>query len=157
MGNELRGDDGFGCLLIDNLKKHFTNSYLKKKNIVLINGSFAPENFIGLIIKENPSHILIVDAVLLNEQSKIKKNINNKLSGTILNINKDEISKYNSSTHSMSLSFLIKYLSNNITFKTFILGVEVEFMELGTDLTDNVENSLNKLQSIIIKTLDNLK
>jgi hydrogenase 3 maturation protease len=123
----------------------------------LINGSFAPENFIGLIIKENPSHILIVDAVLLNEQSKIKKNINNKLSGTILNINKDEISKYNSSTHSMSLSFLIKYLSNNITFKTFILGVEVEFMELGTDLTDNVENSLNKLQSIIIKTLDNLK
>lgn len=123
----------------------------------MINGSFAPENFIGLIIKENPSHILIVDAVLLNEQSKIKKNINNKLSGTILNINKDEISKYNSSTHSMSLSFLIKYLSNNITFKTFILGVEVEFMELGTDLTDNVENSLNKLQSIIIKTLDNLK
>jgi Ni,Fe-hydrogenase maturation factor len=57
----------------------------------------------------------------------------------------------------MSLSFLIKYLSNNITFKTFILGIEIEFMELGTDLTDNVENSLNKLQSILIKTLNNLK
>jgi hydrogenase 3 maturation protease len=123
----------------------------------LINGSFAPENFIGLIIKENPSHILIVDAVLLNEQSKINKDTNNKPSGKILNINRDEISNYNSSTHSMSLSFLIKYLNNNITFKTFILGVEIESMELGDNLTDNIENSLNKLQNILIKTLNSLK
>lgn len=159
IGNELVGDDGFGSLLIDNLKERFFNSYLKKHNIVLINGGSAPENFTGEIIKENPSHILIVDAFLINEQSGINKaqKIKNKVSGSILNINEDEISKYNFSTHSISLNFLIKYLRNNIDLKVFILGAEAKSMNLGDNLTEDVENSLNELQNILIRTLKNIE
>ncbi|MDR2829912.1 MAG: hydrogenase 3 maturation endopeptidase HyCI [Methanobrevibacter sp.] len=162
IGNELVGDDGFGSLLIDNLKKEFSNSYLKKHSVILINSGSVPENFTGEIIKENPSHILIVDAFIRNEQSRIAEinnaqKIKNKVSGSILNIDENEMSKYNFSTHSMSLSFLIKYLRDNIDFKVFILGSEAKSMNLGDNLTENIGNSLNQLQNILIKTLKNME
>ncbi|MDR2623732.1 MAG: hydrogenase maturation protease [Methanobrevibacter sp.] len=156
MGNEFRGDDGFGSLLIKNLKNHFSNDHLKKRNVILVNGSSAPENFTGQIIKENPTHILIVDALLTNKQSRSEINNTQKIKtkGKILNINEDEIFRYNSSTHSTSLSFLIKYLSTNIDFKVFILGVEVKSMNLGEYLTEETKNNLDELQNILIKVLE---
>jgi hydrogenase 3 maturation protease len=139
IGNELRGDDGLGSLLIDNLNANITEDYLKKKDIILINGGSAPENFTGLIIKENPSHILIIDAILTDKEP-----------GTILSIDSNEIAKYNFSTHSMSLNFLIKYLYNEIDFEVFILGVVVESMNLGDDLSKSAKDSLKKIQNNLI-------
>jgi hydrogenase 3 maturation protease len=142
--------------LIKNLKNHFSNDHLKKRNVILVNGSSAPENFTGQIIKENPTHILIVDALLTNKQSRSEINNTQKIKtkGKILNINEDEIFRYNSSTHSTSLSFLIKYLSTNIDFKVFILGVEVKSMNLGEYLTEETKNNLDELQNILIKVLE---
>lgn len=142
--------------MIKNLKNHFSNDHLKKRNVILVNGSSAPENFTGQIIKENPTHILIVDALLTNKQSRSEINNTQKIKtkGKILNINEDEIFRYNSSTHSTSLSFLIKYLSTNIDFKVFILGVEVKSMNLGEYLTEETKNNLDELQNILIKVLE---
>jgi hydrogenase 3 maturation protease len=116
-----------------------TNEYLKKKNIILINAGSVPENFTGLIIKENPSHILIIDAVLTDQEP-----------GTMLNIDNNEIAKYNFSTHSMSLNFLIKYLRSEIDFEVFIIGFAVESMNLGDNLSNLAKDSLKKLQSNLI-------
>ncbi|GAA5819818.1 MAG: conserved hypothetical protein partial [Methanobrevibacter sp. CfCl-M3] len=119
--------------------------------MILINGSSVPENFTGLIIQEHPSHILIVDAVLLND-NKTK----NEFSGKILNLDEDEIAKYGFSTHSISLNFLIEYLRTHIDFKVFILGVEVESMNFGMELTENMENSLFELQNNLIEILEKI-
>jgi hydrogenase 3 maturation protease len=135
IGQELKGDDGFGSLLIDKLSINMTKQYLKKKNILLINGGSVPENFTGTIIRENPSHILIIDAVLTDEEP-----------GTLLSIDSNEIAKYNFSTHSMSLNFLIKYLYSEIDFKVFIIGFVAETMNLGDGLSKSAKNRLKKLQ-----------
>jgi len=111
-------------------------------NIILIDGGSAPENFTGLIKKENPSHILMIDAALMDSEP-----------GTIKSVKKDEIANINTSTHSMSLSFLIKYLENDIDFKFLFIGIEPLAMNLGEELSEKILKSVNFLENTIVSSL----
>jgi len=70
--------------------------------------------------------------------------------GTIKSLKKDEIANINTSTHSMSLSFLIKYLENDIDFKFLFIGIEPLAMNLGENLSEKVLNSVNSLENTIV-------
>ena len=138
MGNELREDDSLGPFII----KELENDVSDCDNIVLINGGSAPENFTGLIKKENPSHIMIIDAAFMDSEP-----------GTIKFINKNHIANVNASTHSMSLSFLIKYLEKDISFKFLFVGIEPLNMDFGENLSEKVLNSAKSLKNAIISAL----
>ena len=138
VGNELRGDDSLGPFIINELEKDINDC----ENIILINGGSAPENFTGLIKKENPSHIMIIDAALMDSKP-----------GTIKFINKEHIANINASTHSMSLSFLVKYLEKDIDFKFLFVGIEPLTMDLGEDLSEEVLNSVESLKNAILFVL----
>ena len=71
----------------------------KLNNTFFINGGSVPENFTGLIKKINPSHIILIDATLMNREA-----------GEINIVDKENIVDISISTHSMSLAYLIKYL-----------------------------------------------
>jgi len=73
--------------------------------------------------------------------------------GTIKSVKKDEIANINASTHSMSLSFLIKYLENDIDFKFLFVGIEPLSMDLGENLSKKVLNSIESLKNMIISAL----
>jgi hydrogenase 3 maturation protease len=143
IGNELREDDALGSLIIQNLINDFTNEYFQKRNILLIDGGSAPENFTGLIKKENPSHLIIIDAVLMNQEP-----------GTIKIINKDKISNFSISTHSMSLLSFIKYLELKINFKVILLGIQPKSLNLSQSLSPTVEKSIKKLQKNLISLIN---
>ena len=55
IGNSLRGDDAFGPLVYEFLREEGVNS--------VINAEHAPENALGLLLREKPSLLILVDAV----------------------------------------------------------------------------------------------
>jgi len=150
IGNELKYDDGVGPFIISKLNKLNLN-----ENVLLINAQTVPENFTGKIRKENPSHIILIDACLMGLNPGDYKIVNN-----------EDFSNIGISTHSMSLSYFVKFLNNdNILF----IGIEPLLLELidqdslgvlGADvmdfngkLTENVEYSANEIVGLLEELL----
>ena len=141
IGNELKYDDGVGPYIISKLNLLDLND-----DVLLINAQTVPENFTGKIRKENPSHIILIDACLMGLDY-----------GDYKIVDKEDFVNIGISTHSMSLSYFVKFLNqDNILF----IGIEPQFLELidqdslgpldvdlmdfNGELTDNVEKSANE-------------
>lgn len=158
IGNDIRGDDGVGPYIINriiNLKEDVSNNNISnnvdmdaaiennksndfsknmEENIHLINGGTVPENFTGLIKKINPSHIIIIDASIMNKKP-----------GQIEIYLKENISNVSISTHSMSLSYMVKYLELENQFELIFIGIEPKIMDLSLELSDIVKSSADDL------------
>lgn len=129
IGNEIKGDDALGSVIAKKLSESLHND-----NVVVFDGGTVPENYTGLIRKENPSHIILVDAVDMN-----------KSPGFIRTVKKEEIANYNISTHAMPMSFLIKYLESTIDANIILLGIQPKSMELAHDISKEVADSIEKV------------
>lgn len=126
VGNELKSDDGVGSFIIKNLMAEDIES----DRLLLIDSGTVPENFTGKIRKENPSHVIIVDACLMGCRP-----------GDIRIVDKDDFTNIGISTHSMSLSYFVKYLERDTDFKIIFVGIEPETMDWGANPTENVEKA----------------
>ena len=146
IGNELKYDDGVGPYIISEL-----NNLNLKDNVLLINAQTVPENFTGKIRKENPSNIILIDACLMGLNP-----------GDYKIVNEEDFANIGISTHSMSLSYFVKFLDNdNILF----IGIEPKSLELidqdslgvlGADLmdfngklTENIQKSADEIIELL--------
>ena len=110
----------------------------KLNNTFFINGGSVPENFTGLIKKINPSHIILIDATLMNREA-----------GEINIVDKENIVDISISTHSMSLAYLIKYLQLEKEYDILFIGIEPEKMDLSFELSPKIKNSSNMLIKLL--------
>ncbi|MCE5214841.1 MAG: hydrogenase maturation peptidase HycI [Methanobacterium sp.] len=138
IGNPMRGDDFLGSLLARRLDELFS----EKDELMVIDGGTVPENFTGLIKKENPSQIIIIDAARMG-----------KTPGHIKIIKKDKIAQYNLSTHAMPLSFLIKYLEHSINADILLIGIQPKETELVETISDDVKMSIEYLIKLFQRLL----
>lgn len=129
VGNELKSDDGVGPFIIKKLKQE----NIENKNMLFIDAGTVPENFTGKIRKENPTHLIIVDACLMDSNP-----------GDMQIVNKYEFANIGISTHSMSLSFFVRYLEKDTEIAIIFVGIEPETMEWGVKPTPEVEKSANE-------------
>lgn len=134
VGNILKTDDGAGPYIISKLEE--------KENVLLIDGQTMPENFTGLIRKENPSHLLIIDACLMDEEP-----------GTVKLVNREDFVNIGISTHSMSLNYFVKYLEKDLPVKVVNIGIQPESMDFGEELTLNVYDNCNEFIKLIKEIL----
>lgn len=135
VGNELKCDDGVGPFIIKKLKEENIED---KKKLLFINAETVPENFTGKLRKENPSHIIIVDACLMDGQP-----------GDMKIVNKYDFANIGISTHSMSLSFFVRYLEKDNDFRIIFVGIEPESLDYSENLTENVENAAYKFIDVL--------
>lgn len=105
--------------------------------ITIIDGGIVPENFTSYIKKVNPSHLIIVDAVIMNEPV-----------GFINIIEKEKINEFNVSCHSMPISFLLKFLETEISFSFILIGIQPENLDVGYNINKNVLLSVDTLINI---------
>ena len=129
VGNKLKSDDGVGPFIINKLK----DQNIENENFLFIDAETVPENFTGKIRKENPTHLIIVDACLMDAQP-----------GDMQIVNKYEFANIGISTHSMSLSFFVKYLEKDTDFKIIFVGIEPETMDWGVRPTPIVEKTADE-------------
>lgn len=129
VGNELKSDDGVGPFIIKKLK----GESIENESLLFIDAMTVPENFTGKIRKENPTHMIIVDACLMDSKP-----------GDMRIVSKDEFANIGISTHSMSLSFFVRFLEKDTDIKIIFVGIEPETMDWGARPTANVEKSANE-------------
>ena len=140
VGNELKCDDGVGPFIINRLKEQCIED---KNRLLFINAETVPENFTGKIRKENPTHLIIVDACLMGGKP-----------GDMKIVDKYDFANIGISTHSMSLSFFVRYLEKDTDFKIIFIGIEPESMDYSEELTENVERTayefIDRLKGIVL-------
>ena len=129
VGNELKSDDGIGPFIIRKLKEE----NIENENLLFIDAKTVPENFTGKIRKENPTHLIIVDACLMDSKP-----------GDMQIVDKYDFSNIGISTHSMSLSFFVKYLEKDTEIRIMFVGIEPETMDWGANPTPIVEKAANE-------------
>ena len=135
VGNELKCDDGVGPYIIKKLKEGIVED---KDRLLFIDAQTVPENFTGKIRKENPTHLIIVDACLMGGEA-----------GDMKVVDENDFASIGISTHSMSLSFFVKYLQQDCDFRIIFVGIEPESMDYADNPTVKVEGAANEFINIL--------
>jgi hydrogenase 3 maturation protease len=130
IGNQEGGDDGIGPYIAERLKRESSH------DMVLDCGTM-PENYTGVIKRQKPKTLIIIDAAEMN-----------LLPGEIRIIPREKLGTMHLSTHGIPLSVFIKYLENEVPCIIFI-GIQPETME-GT-LSDSVKKSGDHLIKLLQK------
>ena len=135
VGNELKCDDGVGPYIIKKLKEGIVED---KDRLLFIDAQTVPENFTGKIRKETPTHLIIVDACLMGGEA-----------GDMKVVDENDFTIIGISTHSMSLSFFVKYLQQDCDFRIIFVGIEPESMDYADNPTVKVEEAANEFINIL--------
>jgi hydrogenase 3 maturation protease len=147
VGNEMKGDDGVGIYIVKEIAKRFgkySNDEIIKinENIILLNCGTVPENFTDVLKKENPTHILIIDAALMNEKI-----------GEIKAINPEDIANVGFSTHALPLSIIIKYIRKSINTKITVIGIEPKIIDFDKPLSNEIKYCADNFVEYLIEEI----
>ncbi|MEM3437153.1 MAG: hydrogenase maturation peptidase HycI [Nitrososphaerales archaeon] len=139
IGNELRGDDGAGVLVVKKLKKVLKGA----RNILTIDCGTTPENFLSNIKAFNPSHILIVDAIDFKDKPGAVALFKDK-DGMIESI----------STHRIPLSIIRSYLESfGLNIKFFLIGIQPKNILFGKKISHRVKEAISMITEILEKII----
>ena len=135
IGNPMRGDDGFGPLLVQRLQGQV--------KAVCLDAGNAPETYAGKIIKEKPDTIVLVDVVHLGLSP-----------GEYAVLRKEDILKTGFATHDISPNLFIEYLESQTAAGIYLLGVQPKTVDFGAEMSESVAQTLDKMVALIKEALD---
>jgi len=137
LGNPLRKDDSVGINVVRDLQRKASN------NTFLIECETVPESYIGAIMDFNPTHILIVDAAVLNLKP-----------GSAKLIDPDQLANQPAiSTHALPLQIFCMYLAETTGAKIAILAIQPEDTSFGEGLTRKVEKTAKHISNLLLNCL----
>ena len=135
IGNVMKGDDGFGPALIEELRT--------KVNAPCIDAGSAPENYVGVIAGESPDTVLLLDAADLGKDP-----------GQYDILEEDEILKSGFTTHDLSAGMFMEYLKKRTGANIYLLGIQPENVSFGNEISGKIKAALPKVAQIIKEALD---
>jgi hydrogenase 3 maturation protease len=134
MGNTLRSDDAAGSLLAARIKD--------RVSYTVYDAGQSPENYLEKIIKEKPDTILIIDAVDFGGKP-----------GEFRLMEARDLKTVNLfSTHNASISLAINYLKNNLQADIIILIIQPKGISFGEGLSQQISETLNRLENCFYDT-----
>lgn len=137
IGNPLRRDDFVGTKIVRNMRNKISAS------VNLIECETVPESFMQPIIKLNPSHILIVDAALLNQEP-----------GTAKLVSHTELKEQQVvSTHALPLRVSCQHLEQMTEAKIALLLIQPKDTSFGESLTQKLEKTAKLLAEFLSEIL----
>jgi hydrogenase 3 maturation protease len=137
IGNPIRKDDFVGTKIAQNLQGKVSDK------VYLIECETVPENFIQKIIDFNPTHILLIDAAILDLRP-----------GDSRLVKPERLAIFPVySTHALPLRIFCEYLAETTTAKIALLLVEPKDADFGEGLTPEVEFSARKIVSVLLRIL----
>ena len=135
MGNELRGDDAAGIVLVQKLQKA---GY--PYTLVVFD---TPENYLHKIASTKVKARLWVD--IINWESH---------PGDYKIFLPQEIQHFAVSTHNYSPTVLIEYLTPQRAVPDYFLGIQPLNLSLGSKISDPVQQTIDELMQMIKKETD---
>jgi len=129
IGNELRGDDAAGILFVKTLSK-------TSKRYKCYNCGTAPENFIGLIEKEKPNILLLVDAA----------DFEGTPGSALITDPKSAVGIV--STHSVPLSIMTEILEKS-GIECILIGIKPKSTQFGEKMSAEVRNKVKEIVDVL--------
>lgn len=135
IGNELRGDDAAGILLVQNIQK------LGYPYTLVVGGN--PENYLQKIIAMPAESRLWIDTINWGATA-----------GQIKIFQPEEITHFAISTHNFSLALITKFLNESRAIPDFFLGIQPQSLDLGSELSKPVLKSVHRLTKILSQYIE---
>jgi hydrogenase 3 maturation protease len=134
IGNILKGDDGAGPLVCEQLKR---------ENICadMIDAGTVPENYIQKIIKKAPQNLLVIDAIDFGATP-----------GTIRIFEAEQLNSHIISTHSLSPRLFVDMICQDISIDVYFIGIQPAHLQLGQSISQQVSLAIKELS----KTLEEI-
>jgi len=137
VGSSIRKDDFIGVEIVRKLRNKVS------KSVYLIECETVPESFIEPIIKFKPTHILIIDAALLNLKPGLSKLFK-----------PDQLARRPAiSTHALPLQIFCGYLKETIGAEIALLVIQPKDTSFGEGLTMELEETAEHLTEILLEIL----
>ena len=137
VGSSIRKDDFIGVEIVRKLQKKASHS------VYLIECETIPESFMQPIIDFKPSHILVIDAGLLDSPPGSFKLIESRETVAIPPV----------STHALPLQIFCEYLEEVTRAKIALLVIQPKDTSLGEGLTAELEETAEHLTEVLLKIL----
>lgn len=134
IGNSIRRDDGLGPALVQRLRD--------KVDYPCINGGDVPENSFGMIVREQPDTIVLIDAVQLFLDP-----------GEYRILTKSDLLNTGFSTHNTSPSIFMEQLERETGAHVYLVGIQPHSIDYGNGLSDAIKRTLAHLERIIPEAL----
>jgi len=137
IGNSIRMDDFVGVKIVQDLQGKVSD------RVYLIECETVPESFIQEIIGFNPTHILLIDAAILElnpGESKL--------------VNPEQLKNFPAlSTHMLPLRIFCEYLTKTTKAKIALLLIEPKQTDFGERLTLEVEVAAQRIVNALLTVL----
>lgn len=140
IGNPIRSDDFVGTRIVQILMGKVS------KNVLLIECERVPESYLFEIEKFEPSHILLIDAAILNIEP-----------GQAKLLSPNQVAGYSAvSTHTLPLRVFSDYLRDSTCAKIALLLIEPKNVEFGEGLSVELEAASKHLAGLLQNLLSNI-
>lgn len=137
IGNPFRRDDFVGVEIVRNLQNKVSES------VFLIEAETVPESFMDPITKFKPTHILIIDAGIMNQKPGTPK-----LADPTQLMRKTSIS-----THTLPLRIFCDYLTETTAAKIALLIIQPQDASFGEGLTPKLRETTTNLTKLLLNIL----
>jgi len=130
VGNKLRADDGVGPLIAGLLEE--------TPDLKVVDCGETPENYLGVIIREKPEKVVVIDAVFMGAEV-----------GEVRAIRKEELAEGGYSTHMPTLSLFTDFVESQIDTRTYFIGIQPGTIKFGEKMAPEVEKAARQLAGAI--------
>ncbi len=137
VGNPIRMDDFVGVKIVQDLQGKVSEW------VYLIECETVPESFIQQIADFNPTHILLIDAAILDlkpGESKL--------------IEPEELTVFPAfSTHMLPLRIFCEYLARTANAKIALLVIEPNDVDFGEGMTPELQKAAKQITAVLLRLL----
>ncbi len=135
IGNTIRFDDFVGVKIIQDLQGKVSSK------VHLIECETVPESFMDEIIEIKPSHVLLVDAAVMQLKP-----------GEVRLFDAEKVTIFPAiSTHMLPLRVFCEYITKLTGAKIALLLIEPKNVDFGEGLTPEIQNSAEKITKFLQK------
>jgi hydrogenase 3 maturation protease len=130
IGNTLKGDDGAGPLVCEQLRG--------KVCAEVIDAGTVPENYIQTIIKKAPQNLLVIDAIDFGAPA-----------GTFKIFKPEQLDSFAFSTHTLSPRLFVDMVCKEIRVDVSFIGIQPAQTQLGQPQSEHVKEAIQRLAGIL--------
>jgi len=139
IGNILKGDDGAGPLVCEQLTA-------AKISAGLIDAGTVPENYIQRIIKIAPRTLLVIDAIDFGVEA-----------GTIKVFEPQQLNSHVISTHTLSPRLFVDIIGRSIQVDVYFVGIQPAQTQLGQPVSAAVSRAIERLICVLTEVFPPLQ
>ncbi len=133
VGQELRGDDAAGMLLVRGLAERLPHS----DNLLLAEAGPAPENMTGTLRRFRPDLVILADIAWMEAEP-----------GAVRWLSPNDTEGVSAFTHTLPLSMVASYMATELGCEVQILAIQPVQVEFATPVSGAVANAIQKLISV---------